>query len=164
MSTYTIYGRECNFPAVPVSTLDAYAPNQQTMLVAYRGKTSEDNAFITMWLHMLQRVDALERLMFISLDGGRVAALFDAKSDSSAWADLERYMGILCGSNKYISRPFYDALQRDKRKAYVTTLELEGAVYDALRATGCRTLPAGFTEDLHQCQQALKKHLNDDKA
>lgn len=164
MSTYMIYGRECNFPAVPVSTLDAYGPNQQTMLVAYRGKTPDDNVFLSMWLHMLQRVDALERLMFINLDGGRVAALFDAKSDSSVWADLERYMGILCGTNRYIARPFYDALERDRRKAYVTTLELEGAVYDALRATGRRNLPAGFADDLHQCQQVLMKQLDNGKA
>lgn len=109
MSNFIIYGRECSFPGIPFPTLQDYGPLHNTHLLAYRPAQAEDGLLMHLWLRMLAKLQAIDRLKIYDLGDGRIAALFDYSGDSRLTAHLdilERYAGQIFGTNFLLVCPY----------------------------------------------------------
>lgn len=116
MSNYIIYGRECTFAGIPYPLLEEYGPKQATHLLAWKAPHPQDTLLFHLWLRMLAKLKAIDRLQIYDLGNDRIAALFDYQGDSRLTAHmdiLERYISQLCGTNYILRCPYRIAMHQE---------------------------------------------------
>lgn len=133
MSNYLIYGRECSFAGIPFATLEDYGPKQYTHLLAWKAPQAEDTLLILLWLRMLSKLQAIDRLKTYDIEQGRIAALFDYRGDSHLTSHmdiLERYLGQICGTNYILRCPFRIAMHQEGVDMMKKALETDTFILD----------------------------------
>ena len=151
MSTYMIAGKECAFPGIPHSTLELYGPRQDTHLAMWRPTASEDGLFIRVYLGMLYRIKAIDRLTIFDLDGGVTSALFDYVAPTSRILDdLTNYLRILFGTAQLLKCPWRIATNTTMRQEWDIYYKMEEEIVEMYRdaAGSGRSLPKTATHAL----------------
>lgn len=151
MSTYIIGGKECAFPSIPHSTLELYGPRQDTHLAMWRPTASEDGLFIRVYLGMLYRIKAIDRLTIFDLDGGVTAALFDYVAPTSRILDdLSNYLRILMGTAQLVKCPWRIATHQTMCQEWDIYYKMEEEIIEMYRdsASDGRSLPKSATHAL----------------
>ena len=110
MAKITIAGTECTFVAIPISTLQAYGPIQRTHLALWKTDNTQHTLYLQMHLHMLESIDAIDRLFLFQIEGGTTGALFDYEAGATRLLqDFENYMRILCHTSHHLECPWRTA-------------------------------------------------------
>lgn len=159
MSTYMIAGKECAFPSIPHSTLELYGPIQSTHIAMWRGKQPEDGLFLRVYLSMLSRIGAIERLYATDMEGGVTVALFDYVAHSGRILDdLANYLRILCGTAQLLQCPWRIATHQTYRDEWFMYAKMEADILELYqqKAAEGRPLPKSATH-------ALLRLIDEDK-
>lgn len=164
MATIYIYGRECTFQGIPVPILEQYGPTHSTHVCYFRATRAEDSMFLQQWLHMMARLQLIDRLHLVNLGSDMVIHLFDYMSDSHALQDLERYGSALCGTNFLVTCPWRRAVFGEAENQLRQISSVIEAAIDYEKKSGHKLkLPPEFSDIYHKEQERIATVLSNNK-
>lgn len=164
MAKIDIRGTECDFPGIPLSTLQGYGPEPTTHLIMWKTPDMGLSLYLRMHLNMLATIKAIGRLFQFDIEGGIRAALFDNTAPTTRYLhDLDNYARIICGTSYWMSCPWRIARHDIADHELATIWDMDKAMLELYRDRIEHSTMRGKNQEFRRLIE-ISLHTEEDKA
>lgn len=164
MCQIDIRGTKCDFPGIPLSTLQGYGPEPTTHLIMWKIPDMGLSLYLRMHLNMLATIEAIGRLFQFDIEGGIRAALFDNTAPTTRYLhDLDNYTRIICGASYWMGCPWRIARHDMADHELSVIWDMDKAMLETYRDRIANNTMRGKSQEFRRLIE-LSLHTEEDKA